>query len=110
MAITCSDSKKEEFERFKKEGGDIIFEIDAEDISSGREFESFPSIKPNLKTGFELPPTSMIEDPELQVLISVYGSAWGCIFARVYLSKGKVIYRQLDNGKYEAHCSVPKQV
>lgn len=110
MAITYSKSKKEEFERFKNEGGDIVFEIDGEDISSSREFESFPSIKPNLKSGFELPPTSMIEAPELQALISVYGSAWDYILARVYLSKGKVIYRQLNNGKYEAHCSVPKKV
>ncbi|PCJ47368.1 MAG: hypothetical protein COA74_11650 [Gammaproteobacteria bacterium] len=109
MTITYSDSKKVEFEKFKKEGGNITFEIDATDISQNKKFEEFPSIKPKLKTGFEIPPTSMIEAPELQALISVYGSPWDYILARVYLSQGKVIYKQIQNGKYEAHCSTPKK-
>lgn len=107
VAITCSNAKKVEWENFKKNGGSISFEIDPEDISSTREFETFPSIQPNLQTGFELPPTSLIDTPELQALIQVHGSEWDYILCRIYLAGGNVIYKQLPSGKYEAACSVP---
>lgn len=108
MAITYSDAKKNEWDDFKRRGGTIIFEIDSEDISSTKEFETFPAIQPNLKTGFELPPTSLIDTPELQALIQVRGSEWDYILCRIYLAGGNVIYKQLPNGKYEAKCNVPK--
>ncbi|QWF71825.1 hypothetical protein KEF85_04980 [Methylomonas paludis] len=41
MTITYSDDKKQEWEDFKKNGGSITFEIDPEDISSTRDFESY---------------------------------------------------------------------
>lgn len=107
MAITYTDAKKTEFEEFKRNGGTISFEIDPEDISSNREFESDPALQSQLATGFELPPTSLIQTPELQALIQVHGSAWDYIFARVYLAGGKVIYKQKPNGKYDAICSIP---
>ncbi|MBA5686690.1 hypothetical protein [Rugamonas apoptosis] len=106
MAITYSDEKKAEWERFKKEGGSISFEIDGTDISTTRDFEKFPSIQPYLNTGFELPPTKLIESPELQALIQVHGSDWDYILCRIYLAGGKVVYLQKDNGKYEAACTV----
>lgn len=107
MAITYSDDKKAEWERFKKEGGEISFEIDASDITSTMDFERNPLIQPKLRTGFELPPTSLIESPELQALIQVHGSDWDYILCRIYLAGGKVIYKQLENRKYEAICTVP---
>ena len=107
MTITYSPQKAQEYENFKKNGGSIVFEIDAEDISPSRDFESFDSIKPKLSTGFELPPTSLIESPELQALIAVSGSVWDFIVTRVYLAGGKVIYRKQSNGKYQAECTVP---
>ena len=110
MAITYSDSKKLEFEEFKKNGGVITFEIDGEDISTNKGFESEPSLQSKLKTGFELPPTSIIDSPELQALIQIRGSAWNYILARIYLSGGNVIYKQMNSGKYEATCSVPTKV
>lgn len=107
MAITYSDDKKAEWEHFKKNGGQISFEIDASDITTTKDFETSPSIQPKLKTGFELPPTSLIESPELQALIQVHGSEWDYILCRIYLAGGKVIYQQQNNGKYEALCTVP---
>ena len=107
MTITYSDDKKAEWAYFKKNGGNISFEIDASDITTTKDFERNLSIQPSLKTGFELPPTSLIESPELQALIQVHGSAWDYIRCLIYLNSGKIIYKQLENGKYEAICTVP---
>ncbi len=109
MAITYSDEKKQEWENFKNKGGSINFEIDPEDISSTKDFEAHPSIQPNLTTGFELPPTPLINAPDLLGLITVYGTAWDAIMCRVYLSGGNVIYKKKPNGKYEAICNIPFQ-
>ena len=108
MAITLSDDKQQEWEKFKTNGGSIIFEIDSNDISSGSDFEEYPSIQPRLTTGFELPPTSLINTPMLQALIQLHGSTWDYILCRVYLAGGKIIYRKKSNNKYEATCIIPK--
>lgn len=107
MAITYSDAKKQEWENFKNKGGSITFEIDPEDISSTKDFEAAPSVQPKLTTGFELPPTSLINTPELNALIQVHGSQWDYILCRVYLSGGNVVYKKQSNGKYAATCNVP---
>ncbi|WP_421832546.1 hypothetical protein [Limnobacter sp.] len=106
MAITYSDNKKQQWEDFKKSGGSITFEIDAEDVSSTNDFETNPEIQSKLATGFELPPTTLIHSPGLQALIQVHGSQWDYILCRVYLAGGKVVYRKLPSGKYEAQCNV----
>jgi hypothetical protein len=107
MAITYSPQKDQEYASFKENGGTIVFEIDAEDISTSKDFENFGSIKPKLNTGFELPPTSLIESPELQALIATSGSVWDFIFTRVYLAGGNVVYKKQSNEKYQAECTVP---
>ena len=53
--MTVAGISKDEYELFKKNGGNAIFIIDANDISENKEFEGYPSVKPKLKTGFELP-------------------------------------------------------
>lgn len=106
MAITYSDEKKAEWEEFKRFGGEITFEIDATDINRDRSFERLPSIAPLLKTGFEIPPTSLIDSPELQALVQLHGSEWDYIFCRIYLAGGSVEYKQNSNGKYDAKCKV----
>jgi len=108
MAITHSPAKQQEYENFKTNGGSITFEIDPTDISITREFESYPSIQPNLTTGFELPPTTLINLPELQASIQLHGSIWDYILCQVYNSGGNVIYKKMPNDKYEATCNVPK--
>jgi hypothetical protein len=40
--------------------------------------------------------------------ILVHGTQWDDILRRIYLAGGKVVYRQLGNGKYEATCTVPE--
>jgi hypothetical protein len=107
MAIAYSEEKKSEWENFKQHGGSITFMIDREDISSTNDFENFPEIQPHLETGFEIPPTCLIQTPELQALIATHGSTWDYILCRIYLSDGKVTYRKLENGRYEAICEVP---
>ena len=109
VAIKYSDKKKAEWDKFKKHGGTITFEIDPEDISSNKEFESYPSIKNKLTTGFEIPPTTLIDTPQLQAIIQIHGTAWDYILSRVYLAGGKVIYKKLPNNKYEAICTVPSK-
>ncbi len=106
MGIAYSEEKKKEWENFKTNGGSITFEIDSTDISSTKEFENFPSIKPNLTTGFELPPTTLIHTPELQALIQTRGSEWDFIMCRIYLAGGKVIYKRISTDKYEATCTI----
>lgn len=106
MGINYSVEKKQEWENFKTKGGMIKFEIDSTDISSTKEFETFPSIQLNLTTGFEIPPTTLIHSPELQALIQTGGSEWDYILCRIYLAGGKVIYRKLPSEKYEAVCTV----
>jgi len=108
MKIICSDTKQIEWDNFVKNGGSITFTITSEDICSNREFETSPSIKPNLKTGFELPPTSLINSPELQTQIQAHGSEWDNILCHVYLAGGNVIYKQISIGKYEATCNASK--
>ena len=106
MGIAYSEEKKKEWEDFKINGGSITFEIDSTDISSTKEFENFPNIKPKLTTGFEIPPTTLIHSPELQALIQISGSHWDHIMCRVYLAGGKVIYKKISPDKYEALCII----
>ncbi|KGQ20768.1 hypothetical protein LF41_1308 [Lysobacter dokdonensis DS-58] len=107
MAITYSQQKQAEWNAFKANGGSITFEIDGTDISDDASFEKLPSLQSLLKTGFEIPPTPLIETAELQSLIQVHGSEWDYILCRIYLAGGRVIYLQLPNGQYEATCTVP---
>lgn len=106
MTVTYSDAKKREFEDFQKNGGTIIFEIDAEDISDSKDFEISPEIQAKLGSGFELPPTTMIHTAELQAQVLLYGSPWTVMMTDVYRRGGRIIYRQKATGKYEATCSV----
>lgn len=65
MAIACAAEKNEEWSAFKVNGGSIAFEIDRTDISHDAAFETLASLQSKLRTGFEIPPTSLIETPEL---------------------------------------------
>ena len=108
MKIICSDTKQIEWDNFKKNGGSITFAIDSEVICSNREFETSPSIQPKLQTGFELPPTSIINSPELLAQIQMHGSEWDNISCQVYLAGGNIIYKRISTGKYEATCNASK--
>jgi hypothetical protein len=106
VTVTYSDAKKKEFEEFQKNGGTIIFEIDAEDISESKDFETSPDIQPKLGSGFELPPSTIIHSAEAQAQVLVYGSPWTIMMTDVYRRGGRIIYKQKTSGKYEATCSV----
>lgn len=100
---------QEEFDLFMKNGGDIVLEIDPTDISQTREFEKFPSLVDKLDSGFELPPTTLIQAKELLAQIHLYGSEWDKIFATVYICGGKVFFKRVSEDKYQAVCMIPKQ-
>lgn len=100
--VTIADYRK-----FLNEGGQITFEIDAEDIERDKKFENIPQIKSLLSTGFELPPTSIIDDSRAVVQIWTYGEPWTIVLTDVYRKRGKIIYKRLISGKYQAECSIP---
>lgn len=108
MAIT--GVTREQWSCFIREGGELIAEIDPEDISKNRSFEQAPSIAKNLKTGFEIPPSPIIHDPEIGDMIELLGDSWAQILVAVYRLGGSIIYRQLPNGRYEAKMSIPGKV
>lgn len=104
MAVTGVSAQ--EYQDFFTNGGNVTYNIESNDISDNADFENFETIKPNLKTGFELPPSSVIHSLESQVEIIRYGTEWTKIVARVYRNDGKIIYKKLDNGSFQADCSI----
>ena len=100
MAIQYPD--KAEFEGVLKNGGKVKFIIDENDIDSTGNFKNAAIIKPYLKTGFEIPPSPIIEDPVVAANISVYGDDWTLIIAQSYMNGAKIIYKQLNDGTFEA--------
>lgn len=96
-----------EYEKFLSSGGELTFEMDASDISSSRDFENLPLIKPFLESGFELAPSPMISAPAERARLFLYGGSWTLVIVHVYQSGGKIIYKKLPSGKYEAKVSVP---
>lgn len=107
MAITGIN--REQWSSFIQEGGELIAEIDPEDISEDRSFEQAPSIAKNLKTGFEIPPSPIVHDPEIGDMIEFLGEPWAHILAAVYRRGGSIIYRQLPNSRYEAKMTIPRK-
>ena len=105
MAVT--GVTKEQYNNFLQNGGDVTFVIDAADIAPDNEFEISPLIKPYLHSGFELRPSSIIDEPKVAAEIYVYGESWTRVITFVYRKGGKIIYRKLSNGQFQAACSIP---
>lgn len=100
---------KVQYEDFLIHGGQLRFELDAEEISAGAGFEKFPHIAPLLDTGFELPPTSAIEDPEAGVQLLMHGDWWVRAVIFTYRHGGSVVYRRVSPGRYEATATMPSR-
>ncbi|ENN83692.1 MULTISPECIES: hypothetical protein [Rhizobium] len=83
-------------------GGVYTITIDASDIPVDARTETFPGVAPNLETGFELPPSSIIHDPVVANEILTKIDTWGQIQVLVYKRGGKIFYKKLPDGRYEA--------
>lgn len=107
MAVT--DVNKQQYDDFLENGGNVIFTIDSTDISPDGAFENFPLIKPCLYSGFELSPSTIIHAPQAAVDLYVHGDSWGKVITVVYRFGGKIIYKKLSNGRFQADCTIPIQ-
>ncbi|URL57016.1 hypothetical protein IM816_10100 [Luteibacter flocculans] len=105
MAIT--GVTEDQYKLFVSSGGSLTFYLDAKDIDSGGGFESSPLISPYLSSGFELVPTPIIHNPSERGTLLLYGGSWERVIAHTYLNKGKIIYKKLPDGRYEAKVTVP---
>ena len=105
--MTIQGISREEYQKLFSAGGEHTVVLDRSDISADGSFEEFSLIKPYLDTGFEIEPTPSITEPSMIAALSVYGDDWTQIVARVYIKGGKVIYRRLENLRYEAKITVP---
>ncbi len=104
MAIT--GVTKEKYQRFLEKGGSLSFQIYSSDIDSTGGFED-SLLKSQIESGFELKPTSLREGSVEEVQLLIYGEPWTQFVAHVYKHGGKIIYRKLPNGRYEAQADVP---
>ncbi len=104
MAIT--GVTEEAYKRFLSNGGSLIFEIEGTDIDSTGGFEKSPLIKPYLHSGFELKPSPILEEPENTAVLFLYGDSWTRVIAYTYKNGGSIIYKKLENGRYEAKVTV----
>lgn len=104
MAITGITAKK--WKAFVQNGGELIAEIDAEDISSDRSFEESKEISHNLTTGFEIRPSTIVYDEDIGDMIELLGEPWVKLCVSVYRKGGNIIYRKLSNGRYEAKMKI----
>ena len=105
MAIT--GVTEQQYRDYLKHGGNFTFEIDATDIDASGCFENSPLIAPLLSSGFELKPSSIIEEAKDMAQLLLHGDPWMRIVTRTYLQGGSVIYRKIATGRYEAKVSAP---
>ncbi len=86
-------------------GGTYTVTIDAADIQMTPATEQWPDIAPNLTTGFELPLTPPT-NPTDTAMVLLYGDVWGRELLKIGNRIGRVIYRKLPNGQYEAEITI----
>ncbi|AIO71109.1 hypothetical protein QZM46_08410 [Burkholderia vietnamiensis] len=106
MAVT--GYTQQQLSDFLENGGRLTFKVHASDIdeTNGDAFERSPSIAPQLMSGFELPPTSIvIDDVHAYVDAQVRGDFWTRIVTAVYAKGGRIVYRKTGPQIYDAEAS-----
>ncbi|MFG0435090.1 hypothetical protein [Enterobacter hormaechei] len=92
---------------FFANGGTIEYEVDANEVDeTNPKFYELPTIKPKLHTGFELPPSTVIHEPNTAHLITAAGNNWTRFIAKIYRMNGKIIYTQITQDLYRAVCTI----
>lgn len=90
---------------FFQNGGVLVYEVEANEIDeSNPNFYKLPAIQPKLSTGFELPPSEIINYSKDAAQIVVYGDDWTRFITRVYTAGGRIIYTQTRPDTYQAEC------
>lgn len=105
MAIT--GVTEQEYLDFLSNGGNLIFEIDANDIDASGSFDKSPFMAPYLRTGFEVKPSPIIDDPAVGEQALIHGDPWTRIVTFTYRRDGTIVYKKLPSGRYEARVSAP---
>ena len=105
--MAFSGVTSQQYEDFLSDGGELTLTLDRSDFSRNGEFEHFPDLQDRLDTGFELPPPSLVEEPAARAHILVHGDQWSRTMVVVYSRGGRIVYRRLLGGRYEAKLSLP---
>lgn len=105
MAIT--GVTEEDYRHFVKHGGKLRFEMEAKDLDPSSSFEKSPLLAPYLEYGFELKPSPVIEMPQNSAALFLYGGSWDRVIAHTYLNGGRIVYKKLASGRYEAVAEAP---
>lgn len=109
MAIT--DITNSKWIQFLAAGGELVVEIDKEDIVKGNEpageFEASPEIAARLESGFQLVPSEMMLTSEVVAAATQYGDDWTYVTIQVYSRGGTITYRKLPTGRFAAMLALP---
>jgi hypothetical protein len=105
MTMKYADEELEVIRGVIEHGGIYTIEIDASEIPMTEVEEAWDGIAPVLTSGFEMPPSTVIQDPVAANEILTKVDTWGQIVVLVYRSGGRIIYRKLHSGRYEASVS-----
>ena len=100
---------EESYRELLAHGGELTFEIDANDIDSSGVFEKSPLIAPYLNSGFELKPSPIIAEPENLSPLYLYGGSWTRVMAQVYTNGGKITYKKIGDIRYSATVKFPSK-
>lgn len=80
-------------------GGTYVMTIDADDMNMSDDVVD--ALGNTIKTGFEMPPTSVIYDDASATEILARADGFTAITVRVYRAGGKIVYKRLDDGRFE---------
>ena len=103
--MSVSGPTLDEFREVLQKGGNLVFIINTSDIENGGAFENIDSIKSNLYTGFELPPSPLVDKMIAEII--VYGDTWGGVIAYVCGCRGRITYKKIGDNHFEAVCDIP---
>lgn len=80
-------------------GGTYVMTIDADDMAMSDDVVE--ALGDTIKSGFEMRPTTLIYDDASAIEILSLADGFTVVPVRVYRAGGNVIYKQLDDGRFE---------
>lgn len=101
-ALTQED--REAITSILENGGSHTITLEEADV--GMTDEVRQALGNRLHTGFDLPPTSLIYLDKEATEILALSRGWTQIPVLVYRADGKIIYKRLPNGRYEAQITI----
>jgi len=108
--MSISGITENEYALFLENGGIVRIILDKSDINCESDFENSEEIIPYLYSGFEIPPsTDVVNDPANRSIVYLYAAPWDRTVIYVYAYGGKIVYKKINNDKYEAEVILPKR-